>query len=278
MLASLQERVLRYVRARPAERKRELVARLTRLSRVALRLLGPFRPPLALLARISGTDKIRGHSYIPAYERLFAPYRGRKVTLLEIGVGGAGHTIGGHSLNLWEAYLRRATVVGIDIVDKTRLSGGRIHVHQCSQVDRERLRDLAQRYGGFDIVIDDGSHVNQHQIESFEILFPLMKASGIYVVEDVQTSYWPAYGGSAVGTPGHRASAMAFFQKLTDGVNHAEYLPSAGHRATAYDRSIKSICFEHNLIVVVKGDNTEPSNVDVAAMEPELSNPPSGPS
>jgi demethylmacrocin O-methyltransferase len=270
LLSGLQRRVGDYVRGLPPQEKAAWRRVLTRLSRAALNVLGPFRLPLATLATIAGTDKIGAHDYIPAYARFFAPYRNRRLTLLEIGVGGYDHEDGGHSLNMWQAYFRRGTIVAIDLFDKTKLSRGRVHVHQCSQVDRAGLEVIVRLYGGFDLVIDDGSHLNTHQIETFKILFPLMKPSGVYVIEDVQTSYWPAFGGGAVGTPAYAASAMSFFKELVDGVNHAEFLPSAGARPIVFQSCIKSIYFEHNLIVVVKGDNTQPSNIDVAAHAAEL--------
>lgn len=265
MMEGLLRRIEEYVRRQPAPKKRQLVARLARLSRTALRVIGPFRPSLATLARISGTDKFRGHNYIAAYERFFSEYRNRPITLLEIGVGGADFSEGGLSLNLWEAYFRRGTIVGIDIFDKTKLTRGRIHVHQCSQVDREKLEELARKYGGFDIVSDDGSHINEHQIETFRILFPLMKSRGVYVVEDTQTSYWPAYGGGAVGTPEYARSAMAFFEGLVPGLNHAEYLPAHRVEPTLFNLAIQAIYFEHNLVIVLKGDNTAKSNWDLDA-------------
>ena len=260
----------RYVREQPPERKQKVVARLVALSRPALRVLRFFPVQLATLARISGTDKARGHDYMPAYERFFSPFRNRRITVLEIGVGGGDLEDGGRSLNLWEAYFRRATIVGIDIIDKRAQSRGRVHVHQCSQVDAAELERLAHRYGGFDIVIDDGSHVNEHQIESFRILFPLMKRESLYVVEDTQTSYWPAFGGGTVGTPGYRHSAMSYFEGLVPGLNHAEFLPGARANATSLDGAIRAIYFEHNLVIVVKGDNSAPSNIDVVGRAQEL--------
>jgi hypothetical protein len=53
-------------------------------------------------------------------------------------------------------------------------------------------------YGfGFDIIIDDGSHVNEHVITTFEYLLPILNNEGLYVIEDTQTAYWPEYGGSS---------------------------------------------------------------------------------
>jgi hypothetical protein len=247
---------------RISDRARHQAADKGQLSRdIKLKTLGRLRAPLKKLAELSGTDKTGAHGFIPAYERFFSEYRHRSITLLEIGVGGYQELPGGHSLKLWEAYFQRGTIVGIDIYDKRNLSHGRVHVHQCSQVDSKGLHELADKHGGFDIIIDDGSHLNDHQIESFTILFPLLKTPGIYVIEDVQTSYWPAFGGGKVGTPGHARSAVSFFKELIDGLNHAEYLAGAQTKPFHRDTLIRGIYFEHNLIVIEKGDNSRASNI-----------------
>jgi hypothetical protein len=272
MIEKLRFSIQEYLRRQPESRRQVVRGRLRSLARGVLKVLGVLRFPILTLARISGTDKILGHDYIGAYRRFFSAYRNRKITLLEIGVGGYHVAEGGHSLDLWEAYFQRGTIVAIDIQDKTQHSRGRVHVHQCSQVDRSGLEQLARRYGGFDLIIDDGSHLNEHQIETFGLLFPLLKEDGVYVVEDTQTSYWPAFGGGSVGTPGHAASAVSYFKGLVDGLNYAEYLPSARITPTALQESIRGIYFEHNLIAIVKGDNTLKSNMDIDAQAYELEN------
>ena len=57
---------------------------------------------------------------------------------------------------------------------------------------------VGEAHGPFDFVIDDGSHASPQQIESFRILWPFIKDRGVYIIEDVQTSYWPAFGGGTL--------------------------------------------------------------------------------
>lgn len=270
MIRALRSRVHRYLARQPEARRRAVQRCLAGGRRAALAILGVLRAPLAVLGALSGSDKADGHGYMEAYRRFFSPYRNKRITLLEIGVGGYESASGGRSLRLWEAYFRRATIIGIDVHDKSRLSRGRVHVYECSQIDGEGLREIVRRHGAVDLVVDDGSHLNQHQKESFEILFPLMSDRGVYVVEDTQTSYWPAYGGGSVGSAGYANSAMCFFKSLVDDLNHAEYLPAACAGAGPLKNSIRGIYFEHNLIFVLKGDNTACSNCDVAADSLEL--------
>ena len=65
------------------------------------------------------------------------------------------------------------------------------------------LRSLGDQYGPFDLIIDDGSHVNAHILASFNALFgDYLKPGGFYVIEDLDTAYDPEYGGGNIGHPG----------------------------------------------------------------------------
>jgi len=224
-------------------------SRLERMLWRIARLAGWLGADLNLLAALYGTDKFGAHDYTPVYQDLMRPCRGKRVRLLEIGVGGFAQAPGGESLRMWESYFRRGRIYGVDLYDKTALSGGRVQVFQCSQVDAPRLGALALEHGPFDFVIDDGSHLNAHQIETFGILWPHVRDGGVYIVEDVQTSYWPAYGGGALGAPGYAQSCMQWFKNLADSVNLPEFLEPA---PASLDATVASLAFHHNLIVVRK--------------------------
>jgi hypothetical protein len=183
--------------------------------------------------------------------------RNSPVNLLEIGVGGYKDSgTGGESLRMWKAYFRSGRIVGLDIEDKRHFSEHRIDIRQCDQTDAVSLTKLSEEYGGFDIIVDDGSHLNEHVIQTFKVLFPLLRDGGIYAVEDVQTSYWPTWGGGLRDPK----SSMEFFKGLADGLNHVEY-PIAEYEPTYFDRNITEIAFFHNLIIVRKSKNAEQSNL-----------------
>ncbi len=231
---------------------------------------------LDLLAALCGTDKFGLHHYTPVYEALARPLRRRPISLLELGVGGYARGLGGESLLMWAAYFSKGRIYGIDIEDKSALSRGRIKVFQCSQTDRPRLSALCDEIGPFDLVIDDGSHVNPHQIESFRILWPYVKDGGWYVVEDVQTSYWPAYGGGTPGSSANASSCMSFFKALADSVNQCEFLEPARIET---EPSIGQIAFHHNMIVLRKDASPRTSNVPLQreSVRTALLKPRSGP-
>lgn len=215
------------------------------------------RNNLSHLALIYGTDKWGGHWYTQHYQRYFEPLKNKRLNILEIGVGGYDDLEGGGaSLRMWKTYFRNSRIVGIDVYDKCGLSERRIDVRQCDQTDAETLLQLSSEYGGFDIIIDDGSHLNPHVIKSFQLLFPVMKMGGIYVVEDTQTAYWPTWGGG-LSSP---FSSMAFFKGLSDGLNHAEF-PISDYEPNYFDRNIVEISFFHNMVFICKGNNDEGTNV-----------------
>jgi demethylmacrocin O-methyltransferase len=45
----------------------------------------------------------------------------------------------------------------------------------------------------FDIIIDDGGHTMNQQRISFMNLLSLVRSGGLYVIEDLETSYNPTY-------------------------------------------------------------------------------------
>ena len=110
-----------------------------------------------------------------------------------------------------------------------------------------------------DIIIDDGSHLNEHIIESFKILFPKLKDGGVYAIEDIQTSYWENFGGDSKNL-NNPTTAMNFVKSLTDCLNHQE-IPDENYQESYFDKKIVSIHFYHNLVFIHKGNNIEESNM-----------------
>lgn len=217
------------------------------------------RRDLVALAGLCGTDKWGRHWYARHYQDHFAPMRKKRITLLEIGVGGyADPLAGGESLRLWKAYFPHARIFGLDVFDKRALDEPRIRVLQGSQEDPAFLARVLEETGPLDIVIDDGSHRNEHVMPSFRVLFPHLREGGIYVVEDLQTSYWPGFGGSLELTAPH--TTMNQLKALLDGLNHAERI-EPGYEPTFFDLNVRSLHFYHNLAFVYRGRNDEESNV-----------------
>lgn len=229
------------------------VAREWHRDAIALR----YRGDLVALADYYGTDKWNTHWYAEVYEEHFRDWRDRPLNIIEIGVGGFDNPhSGGASLRMWKAYFRNSQIHGIDIYDKQPIEERRIRVWRGSQVDREFMAGVFANIGRVDILIDDGSHANDHVIATFQQCFPLLADGGLYVVEDVQTSYWPEYGGHP-GSVDDPNTSMGFFTLLTDGLNHTEVRDGA-RPPGPFDTIVRAVHFYHNLIILEKGDSTRP--------------------
>lgn len=209
---------------------------------------------LKALATVYGTDKWREHWYAQHYEKHFAPLRRKRLNVLEIGVGGYDDPeLGGNSLRMWRVYFPKSRIYGIDICDKSLHDERRIKTFRGSQVDADFLDELLRKTGPLDIIIDDGSHLNEHVIFTFKHLFPLLSERGIYVVEDTQTSYWSGGGGSSEDF-NRLDTTMGFLKSLVDGLNHTEF-EKKDYEPTYYDRHIVAMHFYHNIVFIQKGVN-----------------------
>ena len=249
--------IIRYIKSRlPFHIRKKLKKQLNDIQAYA------YRNNLTKLGYIYGTDKVGEHFYTEHYQTHFKKFRSKKINLLEIGVGGMKNPLqGGESLRMWKKFFPLAKIFSIDIYDKSAIQEKNIKIFKGNQVDKDFLEDVCNEIGEIDIVIDDGSHMNDHVIESFKILFPKLKDGGIYVVEDTQTSYWEHYGGDSndLNNPN---TMMNFFKSLTDSLNNQEFI-IPNYEQTYFDKKIVSMHFYHNLIFIYKGNNNEKSNIVV---------------
>ena len=214
--------------------------------------------PLTRLAIKHGTDKWGLHFYTPLYHELFSRLRDRPIRLLEIGVGGYDlKTTGGASLAMWADYFPSGEITGIDIAEKRFKLNPRVKLFQGSQDDPTFLKKVCEERGPFDIIIDDGSHVPKHVVASFHILFPSLIDGGTYVIEDMQTAFWPQFGGSIL----HGGETVKLVRTIVECLNHAEIeVVDRSHPFPPFAKQIKALRAFHNVLVIDKDDNYEPSN------------------
>jgi hypothetical protein len=157
--------------------------------------MSPDSKELNLFGITEGTDKtFLGNDYLTHYSRLFEAMRHDDINVLEIGVWN------GASLRTWRKYFTRAKIMGIDIHEQCRqYQDDRVKIEIGSQADETFLKKVAEEFRPT-IIIDDGSHVSDHQIVSLETLFPLMMPGGIYVIEDLFFQVNPETANSYRGT------------------------------------------------------------------------------
>jgi len=195
-----------------------------------------------------GTDKASMfHNYLNFYESFMAPMREQPITLLEIGV------FHGASLATWREYFPNAKIVGVDIQPSAKqFETDRVHIELADQSNLQHLAELAVKHGPFDIVIEDGSHMWEHQTTTLRALFPFVRNGGYYVVEDLQTNYGALtdkYRGVASQT------CVAFLKQWMDIFVADDLVDLAGVEDAflrTYGRSIEFMTFHRRACVIRK--------------------------
>ncbi|MGZ2403891.1 class I SAM-dependent methyltransferase [Rhizobium ruizarguesonis] len=208
-----------------------------------------------------GSDKWT--SYFEAYDTHFSRYRDKPVSLLEIGVQNGG------SLEIWGKYFPKAErLIGCDIDEKCRaltFDDRRINVFVGDANAEETYEAIIADTPEFDIIVDDGSHIVEDVLRSFALYFPKLKAGGVYVVEDMHTSYWYGFGGGTDFT----LSSMGFLKLLADLTNQAFWRdrnvefnllePFAARYGLALDAdafAIEEVSFSDSVCIIRKGDKS----------------------
>jgi hypothetical protein len=137
------------------------------------------------------------HNYISGYTTLFENIRLNVKTILEIGIGsiengqmGGVVCLGyktGNSLKCWGEYFPNSKVYGIDIYQHNELNTDKITCFVADQSNEQDLQNVINNINcELDIIIDDGSHLGEHQVFSFIYLNKFLSKNGIYVIEDIQ--------------------------------------------------------------------------------------------
>lgn len=211
------------------------------------------------IALEAGTDKNSNfHDYMEVYAEYFAPLKEEPIKFLEIGI------YYGNSVKLWENYFPHAD---LHFIDSNRLKinyfSDRAQYHFLDQANMPQLDLFAKSVNGkFDVIIDDGGHTMVQQINSFKALFPYLNSGGLYIVEDLHTSYWGQYGGSGDLLKSGPSTAVGFFKDLVDDVNYTGAATGCASwnrvsdemkkSLTPYQRDIKSITFYKSMCVIKK--------------------------
>eukprot|EP00850_Spirogloea_muscicola_P016025 SM000127S26641 [mRNA] locus=s127:210135:212276:+ [translate_table: standard] len=152
--------------------------------------------------------------YLDVYHRHFARFIGKPVRIMEIGVQSGG------SMWMWKAYFgQQAEIFGIDIDERCRRFNKpeeSIRVFIGSQANRTFLREVMEEVQHIDILLDDGGHKMDMQIGTFEELYRFINPNGgVYLCEDVHTSYWPTFGGGLR----KRGTYLEYAKNFVDKIN-----------------------------------------------------------
>ncbi|MBU1099121.1 MAG: class I SAM-dependent methyltransferase [Bacteroidetes bacterium] len=183
-------------------------------------------------------------NYFEIYDRHFSRYRGKEVIVVEFGVSQGG------SLLMWKNYFGpKAKIYGVDIFpDCKKLEEDQIEIIIGDQDDRKFLASLRERIPKIDILIDDGGHKMKQQINTYEELFHHMDKNGVYLCEDLHTSYSFKWGGGYKS----RHSFIEYSKNFIDQI-HAWYSFQRGRlKISDFTKSVHSLHYYTNVLVIEK--------------------------
>jgi hypothetical protein len=83
-----------------------------------------------------------------------------------------------------------------------------------SQDDISILNTVKSDKGYFDVIVDDGGHSMHQQITSFTYLLPKVRPGGVYVIEDLLTSYYSTFGGGYL----RNSTTIELIKRLVDDI------------------------------------------------------------
>jgi len=204
--------------------------------------------------------------YFDIYDHLLGKFYESKVNYLEIGVQNGG------SLEIAKKlFASDSLIIGMDIDPNCKHLEGKVanQIIIGSQVDDATLLKVSE-FGPFDIIIDDGSHIQSHMIVTFFKLFPLLSQNGVYIIEDTHTNYSPEHQESFLGI-----GLYDYFKGLSERLNidfiNSHFrkdrykLPrserSSIHQIPDIVRDIFSIEFFDSVIAIKKRTKIEPLRI-----------------
>jgi hypothetical protein len=204
--------------------------------------------------------------YFEVYDRHFARFRGTSPVVLEFGVSQGG------SLEMWKAYFGPGTrLYGVDINPECRrFEEPGVTILIGDQADRGFLRQLRETIPRPDILIDDGGHTMTQQIATFEELYGHVQPRGVYLCEDLHTSYWRRWGGGY----GKRGTFIEYGKRWIDAL-HAWHSKSAKLAVDDFTRSTHSVHWYDSIVVLEKRPMQPPTNEAVGTtLFPDYAVPP----
>lgn len=132
---------------------------------------------------VMGTDKETIHSYGPIYERIInGMAKRRNLKILEIGI------LSGSFVQVLHELFPHAEVYGVDISLKNykyhhqNKNSKNVHIFEMDGTSKETADYLNEC---FDLIIEDGSHLPDHQKKTLDAFAPYLKKNGVFVIEDI---------------------------------------------------------------------------------------------
>ena len=204
--------------------------------------------------QLYNTDKVTHHEYHKYYEPVLKPFYNSHGSIIEIGLGT------GVSLPMWKNLFKYAHIYGVDKEYENR-GDDRHTIYKADQSNVNDLNNLKKSLTDKNVffINDDGSHIPEHQLLTFNTLFPIVAEGGFYIIEDIETSYWTrgeCYGYKTNYGYKHPNSMIEIFKEAADIINREFIVDKTrlSNKIQHYDY-IESITFARNCIIVKKNYN-----------------------
>ena len=158
---------------------------------------------------------------------------------------------------MWRKYFGAlAKRVSIDIRPECKaFEDEQISIRIGNQADPIFLQSLIDEFGKPDIVLDDGSHQMEHVNPTFDYLYPRVCRSGVYVVEDMHTSYYEEYGGG-LGRPG---TFIERCKTMIDDLNSDYFRPPV--EPSFFNKTTTSMHFYDSVVVFERGQSASKKSI-----------------
>jgi hypothetical protein len=191
--------------------------------------------------------------YFEVYDRHFSRFRGSDVHIVEFGVSQGG------SLQMWKNYFGpNAKIFGVDINPHCQqMADEQVEIFIGDQADRAFLKSLAKKIPRIDILIDDGGHTMKQQIHTFEELFHHVDPNGVYLCEDMHTSYWRNWGGGYK----KRGTFIEYVKNFIDDINAWHSEDPGKFDVSEFSRTVHSLHFYDSILVVEKRPMEKPTHL-----------------
>lgn len=185
-------------------------------------------------------DKTTYHKYDEHYPMFIEKFRDSEINLFEIGLDA------GKSMKVWEQYLPHAKIWGMDISKEYQTNRCNVFIGDQSNIeDLKRVTTLVPKCN---VIVDDGSHVPEHQLKTFYYLFEhMLDWGGVYIIEDVECSYWK--------------SNSKVYGYETGHLNLIDYFTTLNHKIHSHynneqnELHIHSITYGENCIIIQKKES-----------------------
>ena len=182
--------------------------------------------------------------YFEIYDRHFARFRGQSPVVVEFGVSQGG------SLEMWKDYFGPGVkLYGIDINPECKqFEDSNVRIFIGDQADRTFLRSIVEAIPPIDVLIEDGGHMMDQQISTFEELFPVVQPNGVYLCEDLHTSYWRYWGGGYK----RRGTFIEYSKNWIDALHAWHSREPRRLQVSDFTKSAHSIHFYDSVVVIEK--------------------------